>query len=197
MDPDTPQLAMRQRSESADLHPIFMRDPTDWIKWVDHEVQVSTEDGEVHVGHVYTVDPVSESIVLINHADVSLEASPRMSLKLLMGASVTDVKLISDGTEAVKHRFNHLFRPAVDTILNDEELNRRKMNLKSWLEKNRLPVALGGTGWQYLTVADALTIQPPYTEDSCISTNEIVLSRIQGLIKNMPDEMNCENTDEL
>lgn len=197
MDPDTPQLAMRQRSDSADLHPIFMRDPADWIKWVDHEVQVSTEDDEVHVGHVYTVDPVSESIVLINHADVSLEASPRMSLKLLMGASVTDVKLISDGTEAVKHRFNHLFRPAVDTILNDEELNRRKMNLKSWLEKNRLPVALGGTGWQYLTVADALTIQPPYTEDSCISTNEIVLSRIQGLIKNMPDEMNCENTDEL
>ncbi|CAG5133660.1 unnamed protein product [Candidula unifasciata] len=189
MDPK-PQLTMKEVSNSAELHPIFTRDPADWMKWVDHEVQVSTEDGEVHVGHVYTVDPVSESILLITQADANLEASSSVSLKLLIGASVRNVKIISEGTEKVKHKFNHLFRPAENVNLNEEDLIARKLKLKSWLEKHRLPVTLGGISGQYLTVADAITVQPPYTEDSCISTNEIVLSRIQGLIKNMPvDEL--------
>lgn len=188
MDLDLPQLAVKEGSNHTDLHPIFTRDPADWMKWVDREVQINTEDGEVHIGHVYTVDPVSESIVLITQLDDGLEASSSLSLKLLIGASVTDVKVISDCAEKVKQKFNQLFRPAENLNLNEEDLNRRKLKLKAWLEKHRLPVTLGGISGQYLTVADAITVQSPYTEDSCISTNEIVLSRIQGLIKNMPTD---------
>ena len=45
---------------------------------------------------------------------------------------------------------------------------------------------MGGTKGELLTLADALVIHPPYGEDNCFSTNEIILGKIQGLIKNMP-----------
>jgi gem associated protein 6 len=51
------------------------------------------------------------------------------------------------------------------------------------LLKNRLPVEING---ELLNVAEALVIQPPYGSENCVSTNEIILGKIQGLIKNMP-----------
>lgn len=179
---------VEQENDSASLHPIFTRDPSDWMKLIGCQIQACTEDGHQHVGHVYTVDPVSQSIVLVSFGDNAPETSCNISLKLLVGSSVTDVKIVSEAAEAVNQRFHRLFRPAVAETLSDEQMNVRKLRLKSWLEKNRLPVSLGGDSGQLLLVADAITVQPPYTEDSCLSTNEIVLSRIQGLIKNMPSD---------
>ena len=40
---------------------------------------------------------------------------------------------------------------------------------------------------EVLSISDALYIEPPYSVESCRSTNEIVLGRVQGLIKNMPE----------
>uniref|UniRef100_A0A0B6Z839 AD domain-containing protein n=1 Tax=Arion vulgaris TaxID=1028688 RepID=A0A0B6Z839_9EUPU len=189
MDHVIQELKGIEEIDSVKLHPIFTKDPADWMKLVNHQIQVTTENGQVHVGHVYTVDPVSESIVLISPVGTSFETSSNIALKLLVGASVTDVKIISEGTEIVKRSFNQLFRPAIDETLSDEALNARKLKLKAWFEKNRLPVTLGGDSQQYLTVAGVITVQPPYTEDSCLSTNEIILSRIQALINNMPDDV--------
>ena len=79
-----------------------------------------------------------------------------------------------------------MFRPEETASLTEEELEKRKKRLNLWLIKNRLPVQLIGNNKEILSISDALFIEPPYGADNCRSTNEIILGRIQGLIKNMP-----------
>lgn len=90
---------------------------------------------------------------------------------------------------------SHLSFDDVETNhLSEEALLERKDKLKSWLLKNRLPVqeqqgqddGNGDEKGKCLCVAGAVTILPPYGPGNCCSTNEIILSRIQNLIRNMP-----------
>lgn len=81
-----------------------------------------------------------------------------------------------------------MFRPPEVEALSEEELEKRKNVLKSWLLKNRLPVQVAGNNGELLSISDALFIEPPYGVENCRSTNEIILGRIQGLIKNMPSD---------
>ena len=173
-------------STTEDLHPIFTKDPQQWIGLVHKLVQVTTEDGQEHEGFVFTVDPVSESIVLLRSTQPDSKDFASMSLKLLPGAAVRDVTVLSENVDTeVKSEFDRLFRPASSKTLSQEELGQRKLHLKQWLEKHRLPVSLSPDG-QALIVAEALTILPPFSEESCLSTNEIILSRIRTLIRDMP-----------
>lgn len=169
------------------LHPIFTKDPNEWVRLVNNQVRVRTEDDRDHIGFVYTVDPVSESIVLVT--DLNKIDSNKIAMKLLMGPSVRSVEVISEGNKEICQCFDNLFRPAVAEKLNPEALAVRMQRLKLWLEKHRLPVSISGSDGQSLTIADALTVCPPYTEHSCLSTNEIILARIQELIRTMPNDM--------
>ncbi|CAL1536881.1 unnamed protein product [Lymnaea stagnalis] len=171
-------------TDKDSLHPIFTKDSQEWMKLVNNEVRACTEDGQEFTGYVYTIDPVSECVVLVSPSE---ESKPQnISMKLLMGPSVRSIEVISGTTNMIKSQFEHLFRPVAEETFTNEEMKIRMQRLKSWLEQNRLPVATGGMDGQFLTIADALTIRPPYTENSCLSTNEIILSRIQGLIRSMP-----------
>lgn len=150
------------------------------MQYVYKQVSVVTEDEEEHIGWVYTVDPVSQTFVLVQFID------DHQQFSILPGASVTKVRVLTDGEDSVKVKLDALFRPETEALYSDEELGHRKRKLKLWLEKNRLPVQTTGSKGEVLTISDALTIQPPYGVDDCHSTNEIILGRIQGLIKNMP-----------
>ena len=48
-----------------DLHPIFTKDPVEWMDFVHKEVCITTSVDTTHTGWVYTIDPVSQSIVLV------------------------------------------------------------------------------------------------------------------------------------
>lgn len=171
-------------TDTDSLHPIFTKDSQEWMKLVNNKVRAYTEDGQVYTGYVYTIDPVSECVVLVSPFE---ESKPQnISMKLLMGPSIRSIDIISGTSSIIKSQFEHLFRPAAEEKFTSEELKSRMQKLQSWLEQNRLPVATSGMDGQFLTIADALTIRPPYTENSCLSTNEIILSRIQALIRSMP-----------
>lgn len=77
----------------------------------------------------------------------------------------------------------HLFMPEESQTYSQEELEKKKNSLKSWLEKNHIPVKEQGDSQTTLCVAGVLTIYPPYRPEDCNSANEIILSRIQGLIQ--------------
>lgn len=171
------------------LHPIFTKDPQDWLGLVHKQVHVITEDNIQHEGFVFTVDPVSESIVLLRSTQTDSKDFTSMSLKLIPGSSVRSVSVLSSDIDPrVKTEFDQLFRPASSKTLKKEDLNKRQTQLKLWLEKHRLPVSVSADG-QSLIVAEALTILPPFSEESCLSTNEIILSRIRALLRDMPCEM--------
>ncbi|XP_002739938.1 gem-associated protein 6-like [Saccoglossus kowalevskii] len=154
--------------------------PKEMIFFVHKLVEVESIDGKIHTGWVHTIDPVSKSIVLVQFSeDTSNECT------VVMGHAVKTVRISSDATEH-EDELERLFSRETKITFTKEEIQRRKIDLKDWLEKNRLPVTMSGDQEELLSVSDALFIQPPYTSDNCISTNEIILGRIQALIKLKP-----------
>lgn len=165
-----------------ELHPIFKHDPEEWMQFVYKKISIITNDGKEHEGWVYTVDPVSQTFVLAQFSDDATQ------LFILMSDAISKTTILADSNPSIKEKLDAMFRPEMEQKFSEEELKARKQKLKMWLEKNRLPVQLTGSQEEVFTISDALTIQPPYGVNNCHSTNEIILGRIQGLIKNMPDD---------
>ena len=161
-------------------HNIFVKDPDEWMQYVYKQVNVLVEDGSEYTGWIYTIDPVSESIVLMKFNGDKTE------MDIINGSSVNSISIIDGNSETYKAKLDAMFRPEETASLTEEELEKRKKRLNLWLIKNRLPVQLIGNNKEILSISDALFIEPPYGADNCRSTNEIILGRIQGLIKNMP-----------
>ncbi|CAH1794196.1 unnamed protein product [Owenia fusiformis] len=169
--------------ECTELHPIFNKDPAEWMQYVHKEVCVTSSDGACHYGWVYTIDPVSETIVLAQFTDSSTD------IAMVLGHSVKSIRVTNSNTETHKEKLKTLFLFKNTAEYSKEDLQKRKFKIKSWLEKNRLPVCVSGDNNDVLSISDALFIEPPYSVDDCRSTNEIILGRIQGLIKNMPEDV--------
>ncbi|KAK6187958.1 hypothetical protein SNE40_005874 [Patella caerulea] len=163
--------------EDRNQHPIFKTDPDEWIQLLYKQVSIVTDDGVEHTGWVYTIDPVSQSYVLAKFSKDNAD------LEIILGHAVTKLTIINNDSEVHREKLDMLFKPEAALKMSPEEIKKRQLLLKSWLEKNRLPVVVSG---DELSISDALTIHPPYNPDDCFSSNEIILGRIQGLIKNMP-----------
>lgn len=172
-------------------HPIFQQDPAHWMQYIAKKVCILTEDGDKHSGRVFTVDPVSSSFVL---AQFSKDA--KTEIEIIMGHAVKKVTILDvDGLEendiedeqTIRGKLDSLFVAKLNDQWSESDLAIRKEQLKSWLFKNRLPVDEQDDS--SLCIAKVVTIKPPYTIDTCTSLNEIILAKIQGLIKNMPKEL--------
>ncbi|XP_076367807.1 gem-associated protein 6-like [Tachypleus tridentatus] len=135
-----------------------------------------------HSGWVKTIDPVSENIVLVH-----FEGDIPVSLTMVMGHTVESINIVND-QPIFKAMLDKLFLPKTMEV-STEELLRQKMKLKTWLNKNRIPVEDTNNNSGNLTVANALVIKPPYGVDQCFSNNEIILGKIQGLIKALPNDL--------
>lgn len=127
---------------------------------------------------MFTVDPVSASVVL-----VSVQENERPSVRVILGHAVTDVQILRRGTEETERQMESVFMPDRAQILSVDELKSRRESLRLWLEKNRVPVTEDG---EVLRVANALTISAPYRPGDCSSSNEIILARIQSLVESNP-----------
>ena len=69
-----------------------------------------TEDGLEHVGLVYTVDPVSETYVLVTPGEMT-------KLEMILGHAVRTVTVLSENTDMYKEQLDNLFRPK-DQVIN-------------------------------------------------------------------------------
>ena len=166
-------------------HAIFSKDPADWMQYVHKEVLVTTEEGTQHQGWIYTIDPVSESVALIRfHKDKS-----ELDVEVVMGHIIRSLTVLNDNVDLHLSQLDQLLKPKNLQNLSPDELEGKKEKLKAWLLKNRLPVSVTGDNGELLSVSDALFVEPPYESENCRSTNEIILGRIQGLIKNMPNNV--------
>ncbi|CAH1396852.1 unnamed protein product [Nezara viridula] len=134
---------------------------------IDRNIVVETNDGVKHEGSLYTVDPVSESILLVTKKEkgFSIELIFKHAIHNLI--SVGELNPVKLGEEEK----------------NVENLSVIRERLKDWLSKNLVPFEESG---ECLKLAGQLTINPPYGIDNCISSNEMVLCKIQKLIERMP-----------
>ncbi|XP_026131714.1 gem-associated protein 6-like [Carassius auratus] len=154
------------------------RSPQHWHEFINHEVCVTNRDQQRFEGRVFTVDPVSASVVL-----VSVQENECPSVRVILGHAVTDVQILRRGTEETERQMKSVFLPDRAQDLSAEELKSRRESVRLWLEKNRVPVTEDG---ELLCVANALTISAPYRPGDCSSTSEIILSRIQSLVEKLP-----------
>uniref|UniRef100_A0A8C5QC12 Gem-associated protein 6 n=1 Tax=Leptobrachium leishanense TaxID=445787 RepID=A0A8C5QC12_9ANUR len=153
--------------------------PLEWQTYINKEVTVSAHEKNEYRGWVLTVDPVSASIVLVNFQD-----DQKGMVQLVMGHAVLDVEILKEADDATRNKLLHLFSPQeCSPSFSKEDLEAKKLNLKTWLEQNNIPVTEQGQLQRTLCVAGVLTIDPPYEPENCNSANEIILSRIQGLLQ--------------
>ncbi|XP_038072774.1 gem-associated protein 6-like [Patiria miniata] len=169
--------------------------PCDWRSLVSKKVDVISKDSKRHTGWIFTVDPVSQSIVLVEFPD-----DQRAVTEVIMGHAIHSVTLVSEPTPQCLDRLNRLFQSSHQhNELSEEEISRRKTDLKQWLEKHHIPVTLSGDKGELLSIAGALYVEPPYGLENCVSANEIILARVQALIQSKPEmpkprACNGENT---
>ncbi|XP_051867692.1 gem-associated protein 6 [Pristis pectinata] len=156
--------------------------PLEWENYLNKEVKVTADEKNTYQGWVFTVDPVSGSIVLVNFIDAG-----KVSVATVMGHAIQAVELINEGESNTTEKLSALFMPTGTRTYSNEELEQRKSRLKSWLEKNRIPVTEQGDQNKMLCVAGVLTVSPPYNPEDCNSSNEIILSRVQSLINCNPE----------
>ncbi|NXM79273.1 GEMI6 protein, partial [Serilophus lunatus] len=107
----------------------------------------------------------------------------KVSISFVMGHAVQEVEILKEGDSEMKQRLSCIFAPEESKAYNPGELERKKKDLKGWLERNHIPVAEQGESGRTLCVAGVLTIDPPYGPEQCSSSNEIILSRVQGLVQ--------------
>ncbi|KAG9267058.1 gem-associated protein 6 [Astyanax mexicanus] len=156
--------------------------PQDWNKYVNHEVRVSAQDKQQYEGWVFTVDPVSASVVL-----VAFQESGGASVRVVLGHAVREVQVLREADGETEKKLRSLLTPAGCQVFSDVELKERKERLHGWLEKNLIPVTDEG---DVLRVANVLTISAPYGAGQCTSSNEIILARVQSLVESCPQQKN-------
>ncbi|XP_075059795.1 gem-associated protein 6 [Mixophyes fleayi] len=153
--------------------------PLEWQDYVNKEVKITADEKNEYQGWVVTIDPVSASVVLVN-----FEEGQKTLVRVVMGHAVQKVEILKEPDENTEDKLLNFFGHQETTApYTKKDLETKKLNLKSWLEQNNIPVTEQGDSMRTLRVAGLLTIDPPYGPDNCNSTNEIILSRIQGLIQ--------------
>ncbi|KZC13708.1 Gem-associated protein 6 [Dufourea novaeangliae] len=138
--------------------------------YVGREVNILTQDDSTISGTVYTVDPVSESVVL-------LQDCQQNHLKIILGHAIRNIEICSDKTCELRELFMN--RP---TCMPRSALDERKNAVVKMLRENRFPVTEKN---DILMIADVLSINPPYKPNDCICANSIILGRIQHLLSCM------------
>nr|CAD7437870.1 unnamed protein product [Timema bartmani] len=164
----------RRRFRCEREYPLAKPTALNLKNFVQKYVKLVTEDGSKHFGTVYTIDPVSTSVILVQRD------SDKMRLLLFPEHNIHSLDICTKNSPA---QLQQLFAPST-TAWNEETAQIQLCKLKDWLKANRIPIEEDGN---ILKLQDVLEIHPPYKVENCVSSNEVVLGRIQGLITSMPE----------
>lgn len=206
----TPDHADAAQSDAAEtlLPAIFTKDPREWTRFVDRRVEILLRGGGgggSKRGLVYAIDPVSEAVVLAAAAGKSGDAAEELAankirMEIIPGHVIRDISVVSDDRvddERLAGELGRLFGDEVTSAaagegaLTNEQLDARRDEVREWLIANRIPVEIGGANGDVIQVAGkALIIKRPYDVDHCYSLNEIILKKVQQLLRNRK-EISC------
>ncbi|XP_014909987.1 gem-associated protein 6 [Poecilia latipinna] len=184
-------------SDACRVGPVFRRGQTDywtvmqsgwlhsgpqlWLRCVHRQVRVTAgKQREEHRGWLLTVDPVSHSVALVSFGEDGA------SVQVVLGHAVEDVEVLQEPDPDTEERLRSLFPPPETGGPDPDERHWRRSGVRRWLQQNRVPVEEDGNE---LRVAHVLTIRAPYRPDDCSSANQIILDRVQRLLRVQPDQV--------
>ena len=140
-----------------------------WNTLIDKCCVVSMTVGEELIGKLYTVDPIDQSIILLQRS----ENESDIQVVIIPGSNIENVALNEEN-------LHHL--DSIDTaILSPKQCSEkvdsdRKLKILEWFKKNRFPVEEDG---EEIVVAGSVRITQPFTLNSCSGTNPVVIQRIK------------------
>lgn len=120
------------------------------------------------------------SLVLVN-----FRKEGGATVQVVMGHAVEQVQILQAADQETAQCLQACFRPPTSPRVSPEELRRRRSKIQRWLLKNQVPVEEEG---ESLRVAGLLTLAAPYTAQDCCSPNQVILDRVQRLIRNLAEE---------
>uniref|UniRef100_A0A8C6S631 AD domain-containing protein n=1 Tax=Neogobius melanostomus TaxID=47308 RepID=A0A8C6S631_9GOBI len=150
--------------------------PAHWSALTHKRVAVQTENGRELTGLVVTVDPVTASLVLLDEAEV----------QVVLGHAVKQVQILDQDPDPEQiHHMEALFNnnSAVDP---EQDLDRTRKRLLDWIRLNLVPVETQGAG--LVVAGGVVTVNPPFRDQDCVGLNQVVLDRVQRLIRNQPQD---------
>ena len=152
-------------------------DSLELLNLVGKQVNFTLLDKSAVSGRVYTVDPETHNFVLMDQTTTTLLPFSNIAhLALLSSEEPRDVNLPDLPTIDFEH-FPHTLQQFRET-----DCESLKETLLAHLERLRVPVVVGE---KEILIAGVVVCRPPYNRDSCSSTNDIVLGRIQGILKTL------------
>merc|ERR550519_3337864 len=102
----------------------------------------------------------------------------RLSVEIIPGHIIEEISVVSEAEATILNDLEA-------KILTEEELTAKRDEVRDWLTANRIPVEIGGVKGDVIQVAGkALIIKPPYDVQRCFSLNEIILKKVQQLLRN-------------
>ncbi|XP_024880606.1 gem-associated protein 6-like [Temnothorax curvispinosus] len=151
-------------------HQVFKNDPILFESYVGKKIKIMMKDENIHFGVVYTVDPVSESIVVLQS-----KTSTQYRLKIIFSHAIKNVEVTSEVEMLVPELFS--LSPA---NLSHVMVTKRKNIVMQLLLDNRFPVKEEDG---ILLIEDTVSIEPPYYPENCTCTNSIILNKVQSILR--------------
>ena len=118
--------------------------------------------------------------------EIQVSLNTHLSIFLLHGSETKTLEYLFNEQKLTWYR-RLCERNFVIKEYSEDEILKRKGDLIEWLTKNRIPVTESSEDNAVLSVMGVLLVEPPYDPESCRCGNEIVLDRIQKLIRARKD----------
>ena len=157
-------------------------------KFVNKRVSILLSNSSKKVGWVHTIDPVTRTVILEEENEGTGNGHGR-KLTFVLGHAISRVVLTNDidSSEGPRHRITDFIAAEKTIDYSEDELAKRKGELIEWLTRNRVPVKECSENNAVLSVMGVLFVEPPYGPECCRCSNEIILDRIQKLIRTKQD----------
>eukprot|EP00794_Sanderia_malayensis_P020062 gene20062-22031_t len=172
------------------------------FKLISRRIVVHCIDDTELEGYLYTVDPISATLVLVSICDKSCELGPpsaqfvnhdyddadhKFKIDFVMDHALSNVKEIFSEHQEREWKIIKQYMDAKLSsrttsldLIKDEDASKMKEDVIALLKLHRIPVQLDGNS--ILVLNGAARIEPPYNADSCHSSNSIVLDKIRKIL---------------
>lgn len=154
-------------------------------KYTNRRVVVYFNNRGKKEGWVHAIDPVTRTIVLEEENDKS-PGAPSKKLTFIMAHAISHVVLVDqDGySDEVHHEITDFIGSGKSNEYSEDELAKMRGEMIEWFALNRVvPVTQCSDNPAVLSVMGVLFLEPPYDHECCRSSNEIILDRVQKLIR--------------
>ena len=177
------------------LYPIQMADEKaeNWStlsiatlrKYSNRRVVVFLNNNSRKEGWVHAIDPVTRTIVLEEDNDKSCGARSK-KLTFIMAHAMSHLVLVDHDvySNEAHHEITDFIGSGKSSEYSEDELAKMRAEMMEWFALNRVvPVTQCSDNPAVLSVMGVLFLEPPYDPECCRCSNEIILDRVQKLIR--------------